>query len=227
MATTTSYIFRADVMLTLPLTVCGTTPADAESAARAALVARGVNPRDISSVQIRALDTDEQLHAENIRLWQESEVLRARGSAQDRHAWSLGVLGSEHIATLAREALFAPFDGQLARRRKLGVAAIPHPRTSPGGAWVCAQAGAPIPVHWRTTPDPSLTELQWQSVSHLLKLVEQVATHPWLAPTTDAVTFALVMHSGSCERCQRSVLEHAARVNIVWGGRTLSREYLL
>ena len=85
-----------------------------------------------------------------------------------------------------------------------------------------------VPVTWTTTTISTLTDAQWDAVTPIHAALDVARQHPWLRRSPpSSVRVLLRGHLATCDVCRRTYTDPAARVEIDWAGRTLSREYAL
>jgi len=197
---------------------------DAEQRAKRLACARpGIHPIEIVHVTAVPLSVAEQLSEDNLRVWQETEALRL-GSVNQRQRWASGCLPEEEFLRLARNELFRAF-ALYPRKTRKGPSAIQH--RAPTWMRDCAVDGS-VPIDWRTTPEPDLADEEWQTLRRLLTACEAIRRHPWMqmSPPT-SVRMQVRNHLGTCKTCQGTNSENTCLVEIDWGGRLLTREYVL
>ncbi len=220
----TAQRFRADVTVHLGLYVDAEGEDDAQARARRQACARpGIHPEEIVGVVVAPLSLTEQLSEDNLRAWQETEALRL-GSVNQRQRWASGCLPDAELLMLARNEIFRPF-ALYPRKTRKGPSAILHATST----WMrdCA-VNREIPMDWRTTPEPELSDSEWQTLRRLLTASEAIRRHPWMswsAPT--AVRMQVRHHQGTCRTCQGTTSENTSLIEIDWAGRMLTREYVL
>ena len=219
-------LYRTEVVVVFTITAPASSPQEAEDLARRRALDHRVAKGEIIEATAAPVATDEQVTYENVRIWQEHEVLK-HASTNQRQRYAAGLLPDEELADLARHELFLPF-AMFTRRQKLKATAVPHPRLQSSGKIVC---GDDPPVTWESHelgPDGALTQDQWQTVLRLEAALKEVRVHPWLAPSSLAsVRVCLRVHTGRCSACNHHITQSTAMVEIDWAGRTLSREYVL
>lgn len=223
--TTEQTRYHAEVVVVLDISVDATSTVEAEErATRIACKRQQIRRSDIRNLVVRPLTVLQQLTADNVALWQETEVLTL-GTSSQRERYRDRCLPESEILLLARQALFRPF-ALIPRRTRKGPSAISHP-TDARGDWTCAINGT-IPIEWSTAPDPTLGDDHWRTLNRIVAATDEVRRHRWMAMSSPTcVRVEVREHRGRCLSCGGTMAEPSALVEIDWAGRTLSREYSL
>ena len=212
--------FHANVSINLHLLVESPSRDDAELTARRMACRPGIRQDNITGVTVTAMTLAEQMRADNLVTWQESEALR-RGDVSQRQRWLSGCLPELELLALARDELFRPFTF-LPRRRQKHFSSIPHP----GSACHWGQDNETF-IDWQTTDVSDISAQAWQQLTAVHTAALEMGRHAWLQASPSAVSVNVREHKGTCRRCTRSTADQSALVTVAWGGRTLSREYAL
>lgn len=226
MTTTEQTRYHAEVVVVLAIDVDATSAAEAEeSARRIACKRQQIRRSDIRNLVVRPLTVLQQLTADNVALWQETEALTL-GTSSQRDRYRDRCLPEPELLLLARGELFRPF-ALIPRRTRKGPSAIPHP-TDDAGGWTCTPVNGTIPIEWSTAPDPTLGEDHWRTLNRIVAATEEVRRHRWMAMSAPTcVRVEVREHRGRCLQCGGRMAEPSALVEVDWAGRTLSREYSL
>jgi len=226
--------YRADVTVQLKLVVESVSAASARETARRQALRLGGHSATVSDVQVTPFSAVEQMHVDNLSWWQEAEAVKTKGLEDQRARWNAGRLPEYELLELARPELFSSFR-MLIRRQKMVFATIDHPKDAQGILtclkgpvdWERLTQRASDLVTWSTSPHPALSVTEQRTLHYIETTASELATHAWLARSTDAITVQSREHRGVCKMCQRTATERSALVQVRWAGRTLSREYLL
>ena len=206
--------FRAEVVAIIPLDVASASAADAETLARQIATARPwLHESHIVDVTVAPLTIEQQLDADNRRLWQEIQAIDD-GTVSQRERWRANALPESELLALVRPTLYLPF-AAFPRWRKL---TLSH------------RAGCtarPLDGAWTVLAKQTFTVGQWKTLSLLKRHVQDVHRHPWMIGAGDAVRLHPRDHTGTCEACKATAHGSSVQVNIEWAGRTLTREYTL
>lgn len=213
-------LYNVDVTLRLPMLVDAPDADAAAAAARARAVAAVPASCGITTVETTPLSLVEQLHADNLRAWQESEAVM-RGTAEQHRRWLCGVLPEEELLELVRRELFLPFVA-FARRQKISHTDISH-------LPFCARSLSGDLMQWSTEPNPELNAAEFRCLEQIRDCTARVMGHPWMAlAASNSCAVEAREHKGTCTRCDRGSSQKSALVTVSWAGRRgLSREYLL
>lgn len=236
---TARYIAEITVKFRLPVASTSLEAAHAE-ARRQAIGRQGIQAGSVDNVWVTPLTREDLRKAENLRAWQESTALLAKGTMSQRDRWGAGCLPDEELLDIARGELFRGFT-LFTRRSKMGFSAIEHPRPMSPGRNPCLPMDGRKPddvIDWRTTPNPPLSEREHRTLQAMNDAANDLRQHPWLRQESPAVVASGISlpelvgvapreHTGECRACKRSTYERSALVTVTWAGRTLSREYVL
>jgi hypothetical protein len=167
------------------------------------------------------------------RLELELEAVMRFGTPEQRARHRDCTLGEEEILQLVRAQLFKPFD-QFSRWQKINPKEVHH--TDRCAGWAVGRGSRDVAdefISFETSQldEKSMNQYAWETLAAIRAAADIAKDHHWLTRSAGLscgiVLVEPVTHRAFCRSCHAETARSSAKVSMVWGDRTLTREYAL